>query len=185
MIAMILFGVPLGTTALSGAGFFLAFRRADRKTCLAGDRRGPAAAPRRFGIGTMMIVVLAISLLFSGANWLELPHILPLYAGGFLGIVGVLQMLMNRVPRAASVATGAVLLPMTLAVNWTTIGANLNPMLAPLVRNPPDLVFLVAHLAAVGAVSGYVGGALVAGLFLVIELADRQLRHSRVGKSPA
>ena len=184
-VDMILFGLPLGITVVSSLGFFLACRRNDRRAGLPGQRQGPAAAPRRFGMGTLMFVVLAASVFFAIARRLDMPPTLSLWAGSFLTIIGGLQMLMNRVPRAASVGTGVVLLPLTVAVTWTAIGANLNPRLAMMTATPADVAFAVAHLAIVGALLGYIGGVLVAGLFLVIEVAGRSLRPSRVASPPA
>ena len=131
-----------------------------------------------------MIVVLAISLLLAIATWLDIPPPLSLWAGSFVGIIGGFQVLMNKVPRVASVGTGAVLLPLTLAATWTTIGANSHPLIATVVTTPADIVFVGAHVAALGAVCGYIVGVLVAGLFLVVDLAGRPLRHCSATKTP-
>jgi hypothetical protein len=170
MFAILLFGLPLGITVLSSAAFLLACRRSDRRNCSGAEWQGPAAAPRRFGMGTLVFVVVAASVFFAIAKQLDMPPPLSLLAGSFLSIIGGLQMLMNRVPRAASVGAGAVLLPLTLAATWTTSGAASHPLLAIRTGTFPDIIFVGAHLAILGAACGYVGGTLVAGLFLVIEL---------------
>ena len=181
---MFLFGFPLGIIVLLSGGFLLACRRNRRQERLEGESESPAAAPRRFGMGTLLIVVLAVSLGFAAAKRLEIPPVLTLLVGSFLGIIGGLQMAMNKVPRAASVGTGAVLLPLTLATSGLATGASSHPVLGPLMATPADIAFLGAHLVGLGAVCGYIGGALVAGLFLVIELASRPLRRRPVVDPP-
>lgn len=176
MYVAMLFGAPLAIVAVLSIGLCLA-------SC-AGDRNDPATVPRRFGMGTLLMVVLFVSLVFAAAKWLDVPPPLTVFAASFLAVIGALQMLMNKVPRAVSVAAGAVLLPVTLAATWSALGANSHPLFGTLVATPADIVFGLAHLAAVGAVCGYVGGVLVAGLFLVIEVVSRRFRHSYAEKPP-
>ena len=173
MYVAILFGAPLAIVAVLSVGLCLA-------SC-AGDRDDPATVPRRFWMGTLLMVV---SLVFAAAKWLDMPPPLTVFAASFLAIIGALQMLMNNVPRAVSVAASAILLPVALAATWSALGANSHPLFGTLVTTPADIVFGLAHLAAVGAVFGYVGGVVVAGLFLVIDVVGRRFRHSHAGKPP-
>ncbi len=176
MYVAILFGAPLAVVAVLSVALCLGSR--------AGDRNDPAKVPRRFGVGTLLIVVLSVSLLFAAARWLDLPPPLTIFAASFLAVIGALQMLMNKVPRAVSVAAGAIILPLTLVATWSASGANTHPLFRTLVTTPADIVFGLAHLAAVGALFGYVGGVLVAGLFLVIDAVGRRFRHSCAEKPP-
>ena len=174
MYVAILFGAPLAVVAVLSVGLCLGSR--------AGDRNDPAKVPRRFGVGTLLVVVLSVSLLFAAARWLDVPPPLTIFGASFLAVIGALQMLVTRVPRAVSVAAGAIILPMTLAATWSASGANSHPLFRTLVTTPADIVFGLAHLAAVGAVCGYVGGVLAAGLFLVIDAVGMQPLRARSSK---
>lgn len=184
MYTLILFGIPLGIAVFSSVVFLLACRGTDHHDSAAGNRGGPASAPRRFGMGTLILVVVATSVFFAAARWLAAPPTLSLLTGSFLTVIGGLQMLMNRVPRAASVGTGAVLLPLILAATWTASGAGAPPRVTMMMATPADIVFVGAHVAVVGAICGYIGGALVAGLFLVSDRATRLLRNWKDVRRP-
>ena len=178
-ISLILFGSPLVISTLCACGFLMGMRRGERRREKADEEERPiASAPRRFGMGTVMIVTVAVSLLFASANWLDLPPAISLFAGSFLAIIGGLQILMNQVPRAASVAAGAVICPLSVWITWTVTGTN--PRFAFFVSTPADTAFAMAHMLVVGAVVGYIGGVLVAGLFLVIEMTHQSVlkRHA-------
>ena len=177
MVLLILFGAAIGIIVVAGLSFFLASRRTKRR--LPGHRNDnvlAVAAPRRFGTGTLMLVVLAVSLLFAVAKWLNVPPPLSIWACSFLGIIGGMQATMNTVPRAVSVVTGAVLVPLSLAASWTTIDPTSHPTMMKfvgvVVTSPADFVFLAAHLTAFGAVCGYIGGVIVAGLFLFVQRSE-------------
>ncbi len=167
--AMILFGGPLGLAAVSGMVFFLACLGNNRK----GSENGPATTPRRFGMGTLILVLGVASLFFGVARWVGMPPALSVSMGTFLALISGLQMLMNRVPRAVSVGTGTALLPTALAIVWITSGRNAGPPWAAFVGTPADIAFVGAHSIVLGAVCGYIGGALVAGLFLISDRTSR------------
>lgn len=134
------------------------------------------SAPNRFGIGTVMVMVLAACVLLSFANGLGVSPVFTATVGIFLTVICGLQMLIQKVPRAISVGAGAVLFPMAIALSWNHYGLSSHPLLGQLVKNPSDIVFLGTHLLTVGAILGYGGGTLVAGLFLVLELLQRITR---------
>jgi len=136
MYVAMLLGAPLAIVAGLSVGLCLASR--------AGDRNDPATVPRRFGMGTLLMVVLFVSLVFAVARWLDLPPPLTVFAASFLAVIGALQMLMNKVPRAVSVAAGAILLPAALAATWSALGANSHPLFGMLAATPADIAFGLA-----------------------------------------
>ena len=176
-LTLALFGLPLGLAVLPSFGILLVFWRTAGRSKAASHFATAIGVPRRFGLGTLMIVVLALASLFGAANRLNAPPLLSFCASGFFCVIGGLQMVMRRVPRTASVGTGAVLLPLTAAVTWVAASANPSPTLTALISTPADVAFLGAHLVALGAVWGYLGGTLVAGLFLVVELTSNARRR--------
>lgn len=126
----------------------------------------PSSAPRRFGTGTLMFVVLLVSFFFAISQWLELPPSVSVTVATFTGLIAGLQMWLQGLPRAASVGAGALLVPVAAVVTYQVNGGSTHPVWVRLTSTLSDITFVVAHLVLVGALLGYVAGALVAGLFL-------------------
>lgn len=119
------------------------------------------SVPRRFGIGTIFGVATAYALLLWGMQQLDWPPIVIIANGVFLTIVGVMQMAMTKTPRWASMLAGAV------ALVAMSIGSGLlqrNYMI-----NSRSIVWIIVG----GLIYGYLGGVLVAGVFLVIDKVAR------------
>jgi hypothetical protein len=125
---------------------------------------GGYCVPRRFGLGTLMAVATAYALVIWGMQQLDWPPVVIIVNAIFLTLIGGIQMAMTKTPRWASIVVGvACVLAMSLfgALRF---------------RNLPSLseFFLVVIFSLIGGVIyGYLGGALVAGVFLVIDAVAR------------
>ncbi|MCR4411775.1 MAG: Clp protease N-terminal domain-containing protein [Thermoguttaceae bacterium] len=150
-----------------------------------GVRRGPpgarwdrpaAGVPRRFGLGTLLLIttmfaVLYASLQLLGAHPVVFVMVVVLFAG-----VGLGQMLLfgGKYPRAASIWVGLVLFPIEVAVAMLYVASQ------SLYGGPdPNEVCALAVLAVpFGAGFGYLAGGLTAGVFLLLDkYAERRAKE--------
>lgn len=130
----------------------------------AGSFSEPFAVPRRYGVGTMLIVTSAFAAVYgllksagAGAGTMAFVTLL-------IGVTALAQMITRKWPRLVSMLAGAVVLPA-----WTAI------QFAGRVPSVQQLILGCFGLALYGAVLGYVTGTLVSGLFLLVHLAARRL----------
>jgi len=124
--------------------------------------RPAVGVPRRFGVGTLVLVTTMFAVLFAamrtyGVHPITFGAIAVFFAG-----VGLAQavLFVGRSPRAASVVAGAVLTPaLSLGIGIWVDGT------------PPLSLAMIAcvFLAILGAGLGYLAGGLTAGVFLVVE----------------
>jgi hypothetical protein len=92
----------------------------------------------------------------------------------FILLIGLAQMLFGKLPRVACAVVGAILFPLSAVVDPIFEGSiRIQPV------HPVDLFWLVAC----GAIAGYLGGVLLAGLFLVADQL-RMLRGDAVYAVP-
>ncbi len=139
-------------------------------------RRKPIGVPRRFAVGTALIMVTMYSVLFALMTVLGASPIVFGVVVGFFTLVGAAQMLLfgGRRPRDASLVTGAVvfaILPPSSLLGlmlFDTPSLGMGRSLAPILS-------LTAYMAAIGAVAGYATGCLTAGVFLILNRIDRLL----------
>jgi hypothetical protein len=159
-------------------------------------RPAPAVGvPRRFSIGTMMILVTAFAVIFAIMKTLETP---PACFGAiaiFIGGVAACQALLfkGQNPRLASFLSGIVMFFLTV-----TALVAVNSLSS---ARPPQVVTVVGSLLGLGLASmfcggplGYVVGCLVAAIFLVRKETDDSLptaeepagkmEDSTLGESP-
>jgi hypothetical protein len=125
-----------------------------------------AGVPRRFGVGTLLIITTAYAVLFAVMRALEFPPAAFVLVSLFFTAVGLGQMLLfkGRQPRKASVIVGACLYPpLFLGTIILESGAGHRYHL------PPDLGIGVCCSIPSGAMAGYLAGILIAGVFLVVE----------------
>jgi hypothetical protein len=143
----------------------------------------PFGVPRRFGIGTIMIITAAFGVLLSSLQALGAPPGVVWFVVIFVSLIGVGQMLLfgARQPRRASIIRGAVCLPL---MTLTTLSLN-----GP---RGPNREAPCAFCAAVifGGGFGYLAGGVVAGVFLVMDAIEHALGRARprntfTPKSPA
>ena len=137
--------------------------------------------PRRFGLGTIFVVMTLFALLFSAMTSWGLPGESILILAGFLVCVGVAQMLLfgGKRPRAASMAAGAVF-PFALIVVFVLFdvfyfGVGFNTLE---IRSQINELFDPGY-AILGAVTGYAGGGVVAAVFLIMDFVERGIYGQR------
>jgi ABC-type polysaccharide/polyol phosphate export permease len=137
------------------------------------DRVSPSApafhvyhVPRRFGLLAIMAFLTAFSLLFAGLRVLEAPPVVYLGLGTFGIIISGLQMRFGTVPREASFAAGACLLPL-MVIGSAVVHGGFRFILGSVIALPA--------LLAAGGVLGYLVGTLVAGVFLMLDYWGRWL----------
>lgn len=141
------------------------------------------AVPRRFGLGTMMLVTFVFGLLFAAFKGLNTPPVVCILITSLLVFVGMLQMVFDKVPRTASAAAGAVSYPLTLFV--ALLIYKRTSILSLGFGSPVDVGYIVLSHVVIGEMLGYVAGVLVAGVFLVEErlvgyvFRSNRERHSR------
>ncbi len=153
---------------------------------VAGWWDSPAAGvPRRFGVGGMLVIVTMFAVLYAGLQWLHAPPVVFLAAAVFFAGLALGQMLLRggKSPRAASVKMGAILWPIEMLVLMLFLNRGNTP--------GPDisgLLFATIINVGIGAVLGYLGGCLVAGVVLVLDMARDlfgRLRRSGQAAEPA
>ncbi len=134
-------------------------------------------APRVFDLFTLLAVTLAFALLFGGLQLLE-PMLqggvesLSIVLGVFVTGVAVFQMLLwgGKKPRLASLVAGPIL--------WVAIFV-IYGAIESRGRFDPLAVFGALCSSVLGVPAGYIGGALVAGVFLIADfLRTRDMSKS-------
>ncbi|MBN1908451.1 MAG: hypothetical protein JW818_01815 [Pirellulales bacterium] len=133
----------------------------------AGRAARTAQVPRRFPMGTLMLMVTLFAVLFAVMQSFKLPGwLIFVIAGLFLAVgMGQVWLLRGRRPKLASMIAGAVFVPAVAAILYLMFGrrypsASLNVW-------DYLLAALLAYISIpVGVVLGYVFGCLAAGVFL-------------------
>lgn len=120
------------------------------------------SVPRRFGIGTLMGVALAFALLIATMQQLDAPPVVIVVNGTFLTLIGLLQAVMTKAPRWASTLAGALCF-----YGWYLW----------LIWDGDDHVCLFLSMLVGGAIYGYLGGTMVAGVFLVFDAIAQFIRR--------
>jgi len=124
--------------------------------------------PRRFGMSAILGIMTALAVLFGSFRLYGVDPVLYLFFGFQALVICLAQMLYGKTPRAASAIVGAVLLPMFLLA------------VAAYSDSRQSTVAPCAALASIplGAFLGYVTGTLAAGVFLIMDSAERLLSAS-------
>jgi hypothetical protein len=131
-------------------------------------RREAYSVPRRFGTGTMLVATTLFAILFAFLKWANARPAELFFYASFVATVAAAQMALPRMPRWASVVAGGVYLPLSMVLfgrmrmgrRWRVIRAEFDSGF--------DLESIL-YLAALGLLIGYLGGALIAGIFLVTD----------------
>lgn len=142
-------------------------------------KRNVSSVPRRFGLGTLFVIVLAFALMSAIARWLELGPLAAIFVLAFVVSIGAFQALLDQVPRQASMAAGALYFPPVFMV-LVTINKPAYVSSTPLA----DLAFHAACWSLGGAVVGYGTGTLVAGVFLIRSWCARSCRGDNTSLPP-
>ncbi|MCR9295739.1 MAG: hypothetical protein NXI32_23725 [bacterium] len=134
-------------------------------------------APRVFDLFTLLAVTLAFALMFALLRLIEplLLSDLPLVAislGTFVTLIAIAQLALwgGNKPRLASVVAGPAI--------WFVIAMGLTA------RNPQNYLSIFAMLGLLGSsilgvLAGYLGGAVVAGVFLVADTFRKRFVNPR------
>ena len=137
--------------------------------------RKPVGVPRRFAVGTVLIIMTMYSVLFAVLRSSGMPPGLFTSIAVFLTGVGAAQMLMfrGRRPRDASFVAGALLFPLILLAACFVTWLSGNP--AP----PLNVILLLPYQCVLGVLLGYLAGCLTAGVFLILGRIDEALHGPR------
>jgi hypothetical protein len=119
------------------------------------------SVPRRYDLATLMAVMMAYACLFGALRACGAHPAFVLWVAGFLTTIGAAQAILfgGKSPRAASVLAGMAYTVATFAVLMVIEGLI-------------EICFLLAGVLH-GAMLGYVGGVIVAGVFLVAHYLRR------------
>ncbi len=136
--------------------------------------QAPYCMPRRYGIGTLLVISTLYACLIAGLQGLNAPWQVIVFFCLLLLVIGFCQMLAGaRWARAASVIAGVIFM--------AAFGAIVTVINLP--RNPQAWINGTLSGAVGGILIGYLGGALVGGVFLVMDAVERWFDRSG-GKSP-
>lgn len=132
----------------------------------------PFGVPRRFGIGTILIVTAAYGVLLAILRLARWDPAAIFWTLGFISAVGLGQMLLFNAkrPREASIVTGAIMLP--LAILGTALTYDTQPY------NPMESFCGLVCAFPFGAVAGYLAGGVVAGVFLIMDAVEQALART-------
>jgi hypothetical protein len=128
-------------------------------------RRRVYSFPRRFGLGTLLVITLVFGALSAYFRWLEWPGEVVFAALCFVGLVSAMQFAFDRAPRHVSVLVGSLVFaawPIALRI---LRGQSFNRF------DLFDIAFFSAGSAILGALVGYCTGTLVGGIFLFMDAA--------------
>lgn len=120
------------------------------------------SAPRRYDLATMLVMTTAFALLFAGMKLMDAHIGVFLYLAGLIVVIGVAQSLLSDVfcPRKISIAVG---------IAYSIVGVVVIVLVFQGSRrfSGPDLLLVLTVIS--GPAQGYLGGALVAGTFLIAD----------------
>ena len=131
------------------------------------------AAPRRFGIGTMLWVATACGCLIWALQQFDTPAPVIIAISVFLAVITGMQAVFKDSPRWASIITGEICV--LGCFGW----------LALVEIREPFVVCMLPFVIAFGLLAGYCGGAMVAGFFMVIETTSDYLARRKESEPPA
>ena len=130
------------------------------------NQHGTYAVPQRFGISAILALTTLFAFVFAILKGFEAPAVVYLFFGTLGVTICLAQMFFGRVPRVSSIVSGALLLPFWV---FTTAWAgdsrmSMHVLNQALIIAPFTLVF--------GAILGYLTGTVMAGFFLLLDLAQ-------------
>ena len=142
----------------------LAERPAERA---AGDE--PFGVPRRFGIGTILVITTAFGLLLSLLQNAGAPPGVVWFVIVFVSLIGLGQMLLfgGSHPRKASIVTGEICFPLMIAAAVA--------LFKPSRTLPGEMAWVVFTSLVFGGGFGYLAGGVVAGVFLIMDGVEQAL----------
>ena len=143
------------------------------------DWNNPARMPTRFGVGLMLLFLTLFSVGFCILKACGTSPTVILFLTLLFTVVGFAQILWPSQPRVASALSGGMYLPLfTLGFIASQV---VSEGLWQLLVEAAPMAFCVAPL---GAICGYLAGALLAGIFLRVGLSS-QAPHGLDGDAAA
>ena len=151
----------------------------------------PVGVPRRFSVGTLMIMIAFFGVLFAIMKMLNTNTIAFCCIAAFLAGIGAAQMTLfgGKEPRKASWVAGIPLGFVCGLVGMIIFSSSYRPSsvvtgltLGNPVREPPtvyDALVAATSCALIGGPCGYLAGCLIAGIFLVRERESDQVAESQ------
>jgi hypothetical protein len=137
------------------------------------------AVPRRFGLGTLFLITFVFGILSAALNGLHLPPALVILVLAFVCVVGVLQAMLDRAPRHASMVAGSLFFPIAIGV-WLYLWDSTSFAGMPLSAS----AFYAACWSIGGAAIGYITGTMVAGIFLLTDRMAAIFQRRVDGQEP-
>ena len=135
-----------------------------------------ACVPRRFGVGTLLVISAAFSVLFAISRASNTPLPVLAVVCGVLVVVALMQMYVGpQRARTGSMLVGAILLFIYASAQF--VDHHRDELYEAFRVAALAVLAMVAALAG-GAILGYLAGAVVAGVFLLIDMANRRLHPS-------
>lgn len=123
--------------------------------------------PQRFGMSAILGITTALAILFGAMHWLNSEPGWYLFLGAQSIIICLVQMFHGKAPRQASAVAGAIIAPL-FVLGWGVLEG----------RAPAAAVLcLMVGSVPVGAFIGYLNGTCAAGIFLVMDKAEKYLRR--------
>lgn len=123
-------------------------------------------APRRFGIGTILVVMGAASVLLAFLVAFGIPAPIVFHLVGFLAIIAFAQAMLYRGtnPRRASVVVGAIICPAYAIVAGLILLSKTESN-----RDILDIIINTVLACVMGPLFGYLAGGVVGGVFLMMD----------------
>ena len=135
-------------------------------TPLQARKNGTYSVPQRFGISAILALTTLFAFLFAGLRAFNAPAVFYLFFGTLAVTICLAQMIFGQVPRLSSIASGALLLPfwvLVTAIIEEISGGGYNAIGFAVASAPFTLI--------AGAFLGYLAGTVMAGFFLLLDLA--------------
>ena len=139
----------------------------------------PYVVPKRFGLRTLLFVTTAFGLVFAAAKSTPAPAVALIFYSSFLFFISVSQMAIPKLPRMASIVAGAMFMPAAVyGASYTPLGSEFILQILPRMSTQNEFLWM-AWLVIIGGFLGYLGGTLLAGIFMLSDLLARFLQSFR------
>jgi len=143
----------------TGRAFYVSFGEGRRES--AGSEK-LYSVPRRFGLGTLLVVTLAFGVLSTAMRWVQWQPVVILVALAFIGVVGFFQFVLDRAPRQASQIAGILFFTLPTGVVALVERKYLFTI------SLPDCAYYAAWWTVAGALVGYCAGVAVGVIFMML-----------------
>ncbi len=143
------------------------------------EQPGSYQVPRRFSLLSICGITMAYALLVAALRSLHAPPMISGCVLAFFAFVALSQIILHRVPRAASALVGLVLA--LLAISFSKTAVAFVEAFSPIVPLSDPWRIVVA--AGLGAVFGYFAGVFSAALFLIADSFRRWFRGTAWAES--